>query len=252
MSQATGQELPNTYNRPIDEYGLDKPSNAYVLESLDWNSEHDGYVFDVSCPSCSQVVDKIETPLKICYETWCEKCNIRIDRDFGVAVRSDKLNQVSEQEIRQAIEYFWTFEYQKRDITYRKKTLERIDKKFEDVGLSCNVSCPICSTPVNKCTLEYHHWDYENDDGVLICSECHNFISSGKKIEEMDDYARKLGLSNWKQATVMRAAIRFERERGIRPTAEDIRDLLNISMAVNNEIKKIQRWISLKQEIEWI
>lgn len=39
-------------------------------------------------------------------------------------------------------------------------------------------TCPLCRRQTG--TLEFHHWDYDEDIGVEICEECHNTIHGGE------------------------------------------------------------------------
>jgi len=38
------------------------------------------------------------------------------------------------------------------------------------------VACAACRSPAEMCELDFHHWDYDDDVGCLLCRECHDYI----------------------------------------------------------------------------
>lgn len=41
------------------------------------------------------------------------------------------------------------------------------------------VLCAVCYTwTPDGDDLDFHHWDYESDDGILVCRQCHDAIHS--------------------------------------------------------------------------
>lgn len=48
--------------------------------------------------------------------------------------------------------------------------------------------CEICSSPGN---LDFHHWDYSFDIGILICRDCHEFIHGGQGERVRDQQERR-------------------------------------------------------------
>lgn len=79
------------------------------------------------------------------------------------------------------------------------------------------MKCPIClDEPV-----EFHHWDYENNQGVYICRPCHNAIHDGGARP-----GDSMGAS-WLDAAISNL-IELHLERGRPPDPNAICELYNI------------------------
>jgi len=65
-------------------------------------------------------------------------------------------------------------------------------------------------SPARQCTLcraeqvrtDFHHWDYENDDGVHVCRDCHDIIHESRRVRDQDPMAREKGWSDWREQAV--------------------------------------------------
>lgn len=63
--------------------------------------------------------------------------------------------------------------------------------------------CPLCRDEVSS--LEFHHWDYENDVGVEICRPCHEAIHGGAdgRVSIQQNRAEYHGMGGWHDYALM-------------------------------------------------
>lgn len=74
-------------------------------------------------------------------------------------------------------------------------------------------SCPVCGALDPE--FDFHHWDYENDTGVCLCRDCHDYIHDGKTATEQ---SRQTG-QDWRVQARERLVRLHEKHHG------EIRDL---------------------------
>lgn len=57
--------------------------------------------------------------------------------------------------------------------------------------------CPLCRR--DDVSLEFHHWDYDEDIGVEICRDCHNAIHGGEegRVAIQQNRAESYGVDHW-------------------------------------------------------
>jgi len=62
--------------------------------------------------------------------------------------------------------------------------------------------CPVCEKEaIGDNEFNFHHWDYQTDQGVQICADCHKYIHRGRTATEQ---AKLPTVNNWKTDAAMR------------------------------------------------
>lgn len=69
--------------------------------------------------------------------------------------------------------------------------------------------CPSCGKHLEAGKFDFHHWDYENDTGVVLCRECHDYIHKNSPTESKLKYTD----GEWKKDAIKRLVGRA-RENG--------------------------------------
>jgi hypothetical protein len=61
--------------------------------------------------------------------------------------------------------------------------------------------CPCCgyATTYGDREFDFHHWDYENDTGCILCRDCHSHIHRGGSVSEQKDI-----VDDWKTDAIQR------------------------------------------------
>jgi hypothetical protein len=75
--------------------------------------------------------------------------------------------------------------------------------------------CAVCESTE---TVDFHHWDYEHDIGVLLCRDCHNYVhgGSGGRVSIQQNRVEYYGGSHWWQSAIRNLIIRDLKTRGLR------------------------------------
>jgi hypothetical protein len=86
----------------------------------------------------------------------------------------------------------------------------RVGGKFFDPGeglrsklldLHYKPRCPCCgyATVYGDREFDFHHWDYENDEGCILCRSCHSYIHRGEFVSDQRDT-----VDDWKTDAIQR------------------------------------------------
>lgn len=75
-----------------------------------------------------------------------------------------------------------------------------------------------CSLCENSRDLEFHHWDYEDDVGVELCRECHNYIHGGDegRVSIQQNRVEYRGGNHWHELALRQLITRDLKCGGIR------------------------------------
>ena len=76
-------------------------------------------------------------------------------------------------------------------------------------GLYVASVCACCEKTTTQ--LQFHHWDYETDEGVYLCDECHSHIHREMRAREQ---ARLSGVESWESDAISRLKARHEDYHG--------------------------------------
>jgi hypothetical protein len=156
---------PSVFN-PSDEWLIQLcPACGHSLKAYasGYSGESDDFM-EIVCPSCFSVLFRYLTvvaPLQFekmsdaaTYEKYVKA---RLDRDFW-AGEHNEMNNAS-----------WVFKKEARD-TFDSEWHPR---------------CPCCGTAdAYADEIDFHHWDYDNDVGCMLCRDCHSYIHRGLTASE--------------------------------------------------------------------
>jgi hypothetical protein len=77
-------------------------------------------------------------------------------------------------------------------------------------GQPMGIGCAVCDDWGRSSDFEFHHWDYQNHNGVILCSKCHGYIHDG--VRARDQYAGPEG--DWKITAYNNLVNLYERHNG--------------------------------------
>ncbi len=72
-------------------------------------------------------------------------------------------------------------EIKKKQIEYRKNNKEKVNSRSRQYYL--HLRTPFCAYCGSKENLQFHHTNYEKDEGFTLCASCHNQLHKCKKRE---------------------------------------------------------------------
>ena len=141
---------------------------------------HSGYFDPLEAPYDEEAHDFIGA-LK---ESLCPQCGAAIFRDGGiimshsdaVMVQSESAEGVLTKYIKnRADAEFWC-----------GADPEIVEMPLYDVDGGFSARCPSCgyAHAYGGRDFDFHHWDYENDIGCMLCRECHSYIHRGMRAGE--------------------------------------------------------------------
>ena len=75
-------------------------------------------------------------------------------------------------------------------------------------------NCPLCD---DEADLEFHHWDYDKNVGVMLCRECHNYIHEGEggRVAVQQNRAEHYGGDHWHERAILQLIVRDLKHGGI-------------------------------------
>jgi hypothetical protein len=77
--------------------------------------------------------------------------------------------------------------------------------------------CPLCG---EERKLDYHHWDYEQDVGVHICRNCHNYIHNPEGAKPSESQGQ-----GWLYVTLALSVMRYAEYHEYVKPGKIVRDL---------------------------
>jgi NMD protein affecting ribosome stability and mRNA decay len=65
--------------------------------------------------------------------------------------------------------------------------------------------CPVCGCNDGSNEFDFHHWDYEEDIGVQLCRDCHDYAHDGKRVSDTAE-------SDWESESLERLITRMKEQ----------------------------------------
>lgn len=84
----------------------------------------------------------------------------------------------------------------------------------------------VCACCERSLSLEFHHWDYETDEGIHLCEECHAYIH--RNVTATEQAKLTPGNESWEIDAVSRLKNRHEERHGDAPDAATFEERYNI------------------------
>jgi peptidoglycan/xylan/chitin deacetylase (PgdA/CDA1 family) len=134
-------------------------------------------------------------------EALCADCGATLFRDsqlvmaYSDAVQARRETDLTRHVKNTADAKFWSG---KSDSRYFDPGYEWASKLLD---LEYEPRCPCCgyATDYGDREFDFHHWDYDNDRGCILCRNCHKHIHRGGTVSDQKDI-----VDNWKADAIQR------------------------------------------------
>ena len=199
----------------------DDDQDAVVLEAAESLPQYHHGAVSVLCPGCGDVITRFTDdglPDRLVhFEHSCDTCGTQLYRWCSVAVPSAFEHKYAPPELQRIV----TSHFDRRIWSgivsdpgghpHNWEFSEAYAEKARAIGWDWSVSCPLCRHSLDALDdtwLDYHHWQYNPDEGVCLCRRCHESLSTEESDSDQDWAAKQQGFKDKNDIQIARLAVR--------------------------------------------